>query len=218
MIRLRDNEVILFQGDSITDGARGRSEDLNHIMGHGYQFIVAAKLYLDNADKNINIVNRGVSGNRISDIYARWDEDALDINPTVLSILAGVNDAHFAHLDGTGSSPSEYKEIYKKMLSLSKEKNPDLDIILMEPFTGKFEDEGKDKYFRDYVSALSDKVKELSAEFGAVFVPLQDAFDLYMKEIEPKRLIWDGVHPTVMGHEIIARRWLEVVEKELFNF
>lgn len=216
MIRLRDNEVILFQGDSITDGARGRSEDLNHIMGHGYQFIVAAKLYLDNADKNIHIVNKGVSGNRISDIFDRWVEDALDINPTVLSILAGVNDAHFMHLDGTGSTPDEYKEIYKKMLTLSKEKNPEQKLILMEPFTGRFDDSKKDKYFRDYILSLSDKVKELAAEFGAVFVPLQDAFDFYMKESDPKRFIWDGVHPTVMGHEIIARRWLEVVEKELF--
>lgn len=216
MITLRENDVILFQGDSITDGARGRSEDLNHIMGHGYQFIVAAKLYLDNADKNIHIVNRGVSGNRISDIYARWNEDALQLNPTIVSILAGVNDAHFMHLDGTGAMPDEYKEIYRKMLVQSKEQNPELKLILMEPFTGKFEDDKKDKYFREYVSALSDKVRELADEFGAVFVPLQDAFDMYMKKIEPNRLIWDGVHPTVMGHEIIARRWLEVVEKELF--
>jgi len=216
MLKLRENEILLFQGDSITDGARGRSEDLNHIMGHGYQFIVAARLYVDNIDKNIHIINRGISGNRISDIYNRWQEDALDLSPTVLSILAGVNDAHFAHLDNTGAAPSKYKEIYRKMLSLSREKNPDLKLILMEPFTGHFDEPEKDKYFRDYVGELSGAVHELADEFDAVFVPLQDMFDLYMKKADPKSLIWDGVHPTVAGHELIARRWLEVTEKELF--
>ena len=34
---------VLFQGDSITDGNRGRSPDPNHVLGHGYVFLVAAK-------------------------------------------------------------------------------------------------------------------------------------------------------------------------------
>ena len=37
------DSVILFQGDSITDGKRGRNPDPNHILGHGYVFIIAAK-------------------------------------------------------------------------------------------------------------------------------------------------------------------------------
>ena len=71
MIKLNDNERILFQGDSITDGGRGRNDDLNHIMGHGYQYIVASKLCGDNIDKDITVTNRGVSGNRISDLYGQ---------------------------------------------------------------------------------------------------------------------------------------------------
>ncbi len=77
MNNLKENTVILFQGDSITDGARGRNEDLNHIMGHGYQYIIGARLQGDNPEKNIKFYNRGISGNRISDLYARWLEDMI---------------------------------------------------------------------------------------------------------------------------------------------
>ena len=68
MFKLKENDVILFQGDSITDGNRGRSNDPNHIHGHGYQYILASEMYIDNLDKNIEVINRGISGNRISDL------------------------------------------------------------------------------------------------------------------------------------------------------
>ena len=104
-MNLRQNEIILFQGDSITDGNRGRNLDPNHVMGHGYQFIVGAKLHVDNIDKNIQTFNRGISGNRISDLYGRWLEDCINLKPTMLSILIGVNDILHAFEENSGSSP-----------------------------------------------------------------------------------------------------------------
>ena len=94
-MRLRENEIVLFQGDSITDGNRGRNLDPNHVMGHGYQFIVGARLHADNLDRHIQTFNRGVSGNRVADLYDRWLEDTINLRPTLLSILIGVNDAWF---------------------------------------------------------------------------------------------------------------------------
>ena len=88
--------VILFQGDSITDGNRGRCySDLNHIMGHGYAFSVASRLGCDFPERNLKFINRGISGNKVTDLAKRWKEDALDLNPDVLSILIGVNDTSF---------------------------------------------------------------------------------------------------------------------------
>lgn len=77
MYNFKDGDTVLFQGDSITDGNRGRSDDPNHIHGHGYQYILASEIYGDNLDKNITVINRGVSGNRISDLYDRWEEDCI---------------------------------------------------------------------------------------------------------------------------------------------
>src|SRR3954470_23665676 len=83
---------ILFQGDSITDGNRGRSLDPNHILGHGYAFIVAAKYGSQYPKRHLTFLNRGVSGNTVADLTKRWDKDTIDLKPDVLSILIGIND------------------------------------------------------------------------------------------------------------------------------
>ena len=83
---------ILFQGDSITDGNRGRTADPNHILGHGYAFILAAKFGAAFSGAKLEFFNRGVSGNTVLDLEKRWQRDTLDLKPDVLSILIGVND------------------------------------------------------------------------------------------------------------------------------
>src|SRR5208283_3317346 len=92
MSALPDGSRILFQGDSITDGNRGRNADPNHILGHGYQFIIASEFAGHFPELNLTFVNRGVSGNTVSDLAARWQKDTLDVHPDVLSVLIGVND------------------------------------------------------------------------------------------------------------------------------
>src|SRR3954465_6595950 len=82
---------ILFQGDSITDGNRGRSSDPNHILGHGYVFIIAAKYGATLAALNLDFINRGSSGNTVRELQKRWEKDTLELKPDVLSILIGVN-------------------------------------------------------------------------------------------------------------------------------
>src|SRR5882757_7118462 len=59
--------TLLFQGDSITDGNRGRTEDPNHIMGHGYAFSIASRLGADYPERNLHFINKGISGNTILD-------------------------------------------------------------------------------------------------------------------------------------------------------
>src|SRR6476660_1574648 len=67
-----DGFTFLFQGDSITDGNRTRNNDWNHVMGHGYQFIIASRLWYDFPKKALHFLNRGISGNKVTDIAARW--------------------------------------------------------------------------------------------------------------------------------------------------
>lgn len=71
--------TFLFQGDSITDGNRSRNNDWNHVMGHGYQYIIASKLWYDFPKKGFNFFNRGISGNKVTDLAARWQQDTLEL-------------------------------------------------------------------------------------------------------------------------------------------
>lgn len=215
-IKLSDGEVVLFQGDSITDGGRGRNqEDLNHVMGHGYAYSVGAKMHLDNIEKGIKTYNRGVSGNRIADIYGRWMEDCINLKPTMLSVLVGINDAGFYYSCGCETDEKRYEKIYRLMLDEATESNPDICLVIMEPFVGEyFEDEKHKKALQDGVAKIRPVCAKLAQEYNAAFVPLQELMDEYQKKTEPKNVIWDGIHPTVLGHEIITRQWIKCVSEK----
>ena len=210
---------ILFQGDSITDGNRGRNEDLNHVMGHGYQYIVGAKLHGDNLGRNIKTYNRGIGGNRIADLYGRWKEDTLNLNPTILSMLIGVNDIGAIRRDNSGSEPKRFEKIYRTLLEECLMSNENIRFVLMEPFIRKqfdFEDE-KSKHFKEHIKPYQEVVRQVAEDFNAIFVPLQDMFDKAAELVPAQELIWDCLHPTIMGHELIARQWLRVVEEHLYK-
>ena len=216
MFNVKNGDVILFQGDSITDGNRGRSQDLNHIHGHGYQYIIASEMYADNFDKDFTVINRGITGNKISDLYGRWEEDCTSLNPTVLSVLVGINDLYAAYNGARYSDPENYKKVYRGMLDDALEKNPELMIVIMEPFFGVAEDEVYSEFMSSRIGGYRAATKEIAEEYNAVFVPLQDLFDEYAKHTDTFKLLWDGVHPTTGGHQLIVRRWKECVEKR-FN-
>lgn len=215
MLRLKYNDTVLFQGDSITDGSRGRNSDLNHILGHGYQYILAGQLLADNIGKNIEIINRGISGNRISDLYGRWQEDCLNLNPTVLSILIGINDIAFKYINGSGSDPDRFEKIYCNLIDEVLEHNPDTFLVIMEPFYGVSPDPDIHAHYVPRIDAMREKAKAVAEKYDAVFVPLQDIFDNFAKEYDIFDALWDGIHPTVLGHQLIANRWSECVEKRL---
>ncbi|MBE6795943.1 MAG: lysophospholipase [Ruminococcaceae bacterium] len=215
MINLKNNDVILFQGDSITDGNRGRSEDPNHIHGHGYQYILASEMYVDNLWGDITVYNRGVSGNRVVDLYDRWKEDCLNLKPTILSILVGINDLWFRFENNSSSESYGFDKIYRCLLDEAKEQNPDILFVIMEPFFGKSENEEFDAFCREHIAEYSEITRKIAEDYNAVFVPLQDLFDEYSKKTDVFNLLWDGVHPTTGGHQLIAQRWKSCVEKRL---
>ena len=215
MFNIKNGDVILFQGDSITDGNRGRSQDPNHIHGHGYQYIIASEMYADNFDKDFTVINRGITGNKISDLYGRWKEDCLNLKPTILSILIGINDMIFNWEHQSGSDPDRYEKIYRLLLDEVLEQNPDIFLIIMEPFFGDKPEEDLDKFFKSGIGAFQEKAKKIAEDYNAVFVPLQDLFDSYRDKTNIYKLLWDGIHPTTAGHQLIARRWKECVKEKL---
>ncbi len=216
---------ILFQGDSITDGARYKNKsvswDKNHQIGHSYVYIVTGLLGMSFPDRHYEFINRGVSGNRTGALLARWQEDALEINPDVLCILVGVNDCLFGGKAGICDlSASEYEENYRKLLTLSREKNPQLRLVLLEPFAHIEDQENTQASACVRAAILKSEqkiVRRLAKEFDAIFVPLQEVFDEAMTVREPKYWIWDGTHPTEAGHALIAREFLKAT-KDIFDY
>jgi len=213
---------ILFTGDSITDGGRYKKKsqewDLNHQMGHSYPYIVNGILGSNYPEKQFIFKNKGVSGNRVIDLYARVETDLFPIEPDVLSILVGVNDGPIDTNNLEPTPQKKYETIYRMLLDDVKEKLPACKIILMEPFVcnaGKMKENGEYPIWHECVSGYAATVKKLSEDYGTIFVPLQDKFDERCAKFAPEYWCWDGVHPTENGHGLIAQEWMNAAKELL---
>jgi lysophospholipase L1-like esterase len=212
------NLIILFQGDSITDGNRGRNKDPNHIMGHGYAFSVASRVGADFASANHIFYNRGISGNRVADLEKRWQADTLDLKPDILSVLIGINDASTLIAKPTieEADIDLFEVTYRNTLIQSKQQNPDTLFVLCLPFVYPVSKvkENWDKY-NNTVARLTERIKKLALEFNSVVVDFPAAFDKALKRAPIEYWIWDGIHPTVPGHELMTREWIKKVSSRI---
>ncbi len=210
-IKLRDNSVILFQGDSITDSGRDKTVlEANNPLGlsEGYAGLVSAQLLFNNPTKKLQIYNRGISGNKVFQLAARWDKECLELKPDVLSILVGVNDFWHTLNNGYKGTIETYRDDYMKLLKTTKDKLPDVQLIIAEPFSVPGLKAVDDKWYGVF-DAYSKAAKEIANEFDAVFIPLQSIFNEAQKAMPGVFWTKDGVHPSLAGKQIMAKAWLD---------
>ena len=204
---------LLFQGDSITDMRWGRNQkDRNHYLGHSYVYLLCSRLGVDMPSAKLEFFNRGMSGHRVGDLRKRWQKDAIDMRPDLLSILIGVNDIGRAR--GKGVPLESWEGDYRFILDASREANPDLRLVLLDPFvlaSGRFTNDAAFHTYREEVDKLCPIVAKLAMDYRAVHIKTQEVFDAATRTVDPAHWIWDGVHPLPEGHELIARNWLDGV-------
>ena len=219
---------ILFQGDSITDAGRNRDKDPSLIgsehasfFGFGYANYVSAKLGYE-FPTEYEFINRGVSGNRIVDVYARMKRDIINLAPDYMSLLIGVNDVWHEINDQNGVSAEKFETLYTMLLEELYAALPNIKIMLLAPFVleggstmSKEHCPGRWDRFSAEVALRVEAVKRIADKFNIPCVTLQDKFDNAIKLTNGETTHWvtDGVHPTPAGHELIARAWLEGFEK-----
>jgi len=205
--------TILFQGDSITDGNRGRTDDPNHIMGHGYAFSIASRLGADYPDHHLTFINKGISGNTVQDLAARWQDEALALKPGIISILIEVNNVLFG-LEGNSTALTGFEPAYRELLTRTRQALPNALLVLGNPFilpVGRVNE--NPKAWTDAIQACQESAKKLSQDFDAVWVDYQAVFTEACKRAPAAYWIWDGIHPTVPGHELMAREWIKCVKQ-----
>lgn len=202
-------KTLLFQGDSITDcgritsGGAGYPKDL---WGPGYAGMIATQLMGDQPGK-WEVINRGISGNRIVDLYARWRIDALNFRPDIISMLIGVNDTGHEICNHNGVEVPRYDMIYRMIMDWTLEANPETKFVLMEPFVfpmGNVNDE----WIVD-VKKRQNVVKRIAEDYNQIFIPLQSIFDAALKDAPQEYWMSDGIHPAPAGHRLIQKAWLE---------
>ena len=208
-------KIITF-GDSITDMRRGSEQDAEiFTLGHGYPQLLAGDLKYENP-KKYEVINRGNSGNRIVDLYARIKKDVWNLKPDVISILIGINDIWLECGEGkNGVDIVRFEKVYRMLIEDTKEKLPKVKFILLEPFVlkGIATEEKYDEFCE--VKKYAKVVEKLAKEYGCAFVALQDRFDEEAKKYGEVHYLYDGVHPDVAGGKLIAEEWLKVFYKEI---
>ena len=210
------SKLILFQGDSITDA--GRDYGGGH-TGLGYPRLVEAQLGFEHPEK-YTFVNRGISGNRIVDVYARIKADIINLKPDYMSILIGINDVWHEIGGHNGVDAPKFKKIYEMMIQEIQAALPDIKIMIMEPFVLRAaatentdEEPNKWEFFSQETALRAKAAKEIAEQFSLPFIPLQEKFDKASANTENSYWLGDGVHPTAPGHELIKREWLKAFAK-----
>lgn len=210
-------DVILFQGDSITDAGRSRDKAKTTApnnqagMGNGYAWLAAAELLVDRSGDGLQIFNRGISGHKVFQLAERWQGDCLDLKPNLLSILIGVNDIWHS-LDpklGYKGTVEIYERDFQALLERTKQALPKVKLVICEPFVLRC-GAVNEKWFPEFdqYRAASKRVAESQR---ATFVPFQTMFDEAVKYAPPEHWAGDGVHPSPAGASLMAYFWLKAV-------
>jgi lysophospholipase L1-like esterase len=207
--------TLLFQGDSITDWGRSREKaDLPNnqpALGSGYAWLAAADLLVGRPQDDLKIFNRGVSGNKVFQLAARWNKDCLDLKPDVLSILVGVNDIWHT-LNGKYNGTVEiYERDYRALLERTRKALPNVKLIICEPYVLRY-GAVTDKWFPEF-DEYRAAAKRVADSFKTIFVPFQTMFNEAIKYAPPERWTKDGVHPSADGASLMAHYWIETVSK-----
>lgn len=208
---------ILFQGDSITDCGRVR-EDFYH-MGNGYANLVKATLGAEYPGE-YEFINRGISGNRVVDLYARIKIDFINLKPDYASIYIGVNDAWHEINNQNGVDTAKFEKIYSMLIDEIQEACPNTKMMIIAPYVlegavtcNTEEIPDRLERFRADVAKKAAVSKRIAEKYGFPLIELQPAFDAACEKAPPEYWTMDGVHPTICGHEIIKKLWLKAFQK-----
>ncbi|AEN14238.1 MULTISPECIES: SGNH/GDSL hydrolase family protein [unclassified Streptomyces] len=209
-LTLRGVETVLFQGDSITEG--GRLSDPRKPLGNGYPSMVADLVRGGRSGSGITFVNRAVGGDRVADLRDRWQADTLGVEPApdVVSVLVGVNDTWFHYEAGETTSPRAYEDGYRDLLAQVRDRL-DAQLVLVEPFLVPVTAE--QWTWREDLDPRIHAVRRLAEEFDAALLAADGLLNQAARAAGgPEHIAGDGIHPTPLGHTLLAQAWLALTK------
>jgi lysophospholipase L1-like esterase len=205
-------DVILFQGDSITDAGRSREHaatpNQQPGLGNGYAWLAAAEMLIERPAQGLQVFNRGISGHKVFQLAERWDADCLDLKPDVLSILIGVNDIWHQLTGNYNGTVEIYEKDFLQLLARTRKALPRVKLVVCEPFVLRC-GAVTEKWFPEF-DQFRAAAKRVATAHKTAFVPFQAMFDEAVKYAPAEHWAKDGVHPTPAGAALMAHTWLRL--------
>lgn len=205
---LKENASIVLYGDSVTDTCRFAHKDFVH--GSGYAAMVISHLQTNFQHLNLKVKNLGVSGNRTCDLVRRLPEVIAE-KPDIVFILIGVNDAWRKYDMGDETTHEQFRSNYCQIIDGLYQASPDVKIILLEPFTLPLSEWVVQ--IREDLDPKLEVIKDIAKQYQLPLVLLDEIFAENKKIIAQERLVTDGIHPTILGHALIAEQVLNILLK-----
>jgi acyl-CoA thioesterase-1 len=205
-VPFKQDDLILFTGDSITDCFRDRNDPLS--LGMGYAAMLSGRLGLDHAELNLRFRNTGISGNRNSDLLARWDTDCIALKPDWISVLLGVNNTLWRYCHDDPTTDDVFETEYRTLLQRLKDETT-ARTVLCSPFLVHIDPTVQQ--MREDLDPKIAIIKSLAKEFDAIWVDFDAAFIIAQARHIPAYWAPDGVHPSIAGHALMADTWIRIV-------
>ena len=205
-----NNDVVLFQGDSVTDGNRDRSDPQS--LGQAYPAAVKAVYNTLFPGNGVRFVNRGVIGDRLRDLLARYETDIYEIQPSFLSVLIGINDVWRAFSSNDPCPLERFRREYTELLHKVKADFPAIKIMILEPFL--LPADAEERHWQDDLVPKQVFIREFAEQYADCYLPLQKIMDdaVSRKSFSCAELAEDGIHPSYTGHTIIAAEYLKTLD------
>ena len=206
-MKFKDGQRIVFIGDSITDCGR---RDVYAPYGDGYVSLVRAFVTARHPGARLTWINCGISAETVRDLAVRWESDAVGTRPDWLSVMIGINDVWRA-FDGFPEAAvplGEYEQTLRSLLRRAVEATG-CGLILADPY---LIEPDRDEPQRAASDRYGEVVAKLAAEFGALHVATQQAFDAVLAASSPGDWADDRIHPGLPGHAVIADAFLRAIE------
>ena len=205
-MRFKENDLILFTGDSITEC--GRNRDDSQSLGEGYVNRVAGRLGLKHPERNLRFRNTGIGDDRTRDLLARWDADCIDLHPDWVSILVGINNTWRRYESNDPTPDDIFESEYRALLARVKSRTS-ARIVICSPFLVHVDDRiGR---MRDDLDPKIGIIRKLANEFEAIWVDFDAAFVSAQRRHIPSYWAEDGVHPSGAGHALMAETWIGII-------
>ncbi|MCJ7543359.1 MAG: SGNH/GDSL hydrolase family protein [Phycisphaerae bacterium] len=205
---LRQGDHVLFFGDSITDAGRREKHNHNDHLGVGYVAVVASVLLARCPELTLTFTNRGFSSNRVYDLEKRLQDDVIDLKPTVVSILVGINDTWHQYSRNLPSPLEDFRAAYRRICTRIRDELG-ARLVICEPFLLHFPEDRA--AWREDLDGRLQAIRQIGAECASVYIPLDGLFAAAGRKAPAAYWVGDGVHPTPAGHGLIADAWLQAV-------
>lgn len=228
MTSCTNSTKVVFLGDSVTQAAlyiKGDAIIVNDSIVGYHEYSGFITLIDEKINDDVKLIGKGVSGDKVSDLLTRYEEDVLELNPDIVFIYIGINDVWHKYDFGTGTDIDLYESGLRQIISDIKSQGAK--IVLCTPtligensgeFTlvNQFKDVETMERMNGDLDNFSDVIRDLSNEFNTDLIDLRDIFMTYVSENnlnnEPSGLLtYDGVHLNELGEKMIADEMIRFI-------